>query len=37
MAKRFLLTSEVEENYKKSLLKKNADVFKSYPYGYKLE
>ena len=37
ISKRFLLTSNVEENYKKSLLEENADLFKSYPYGYKLK
>ncbi len=35
-SKRFLLTNDVEESYKNSLKQKNSDLFKSYPYGYKL-
>ena len=36
-SKRFLLTNNVEEKYKESILKQNPDMFKTYPYGYKLK
>ena len=36
ISKRFLLTKDVEEKFKSEIEKKNSDMYKSYPYGFKL-